>query len=405
MNILIVSSYLPYPLFSGGHIRLYNLIKELSQKHTITLVCEKRKHQTAHDNEEVKKFCKRIITVERKKQWTVKNIIKTGLSFNPFLITGHKSSEMKRLIADLLTKEHFDVIHVETFYVLQNVPETHIPIVLVEHNIEYLVYKRYLQRAPFFLRPLLGIDVMKLKINEERAWKRATKLVAVSQDEKVIMAMPNVTVVPNGVDIEQFVVKKQNQKQYTSMAKRITLPEKEILFIGDFKWVQNRDTVRWIMQDIWPYLLRAVEGEIKMTLRIVGKNIPEGLKMLKKYDSILFDENAPKQTAEIFSQADILLSPIRVGGGTSYKILEAMATGVPVVTTSLGNEGLGGRDGKEIIVADDVQTIVEKTARILRDDELYKNIAEQARKLIEEKYEWKKIAKVLDGVYESTSEG
>src|SRR3989344_9256232 len=99
MKILIVSSYLPFPLFSGGHIRLYNIVKNLSQKHEITLVCEKRENQTQIDIDEVSKICKKVYTVNRDKQWSIKNIIKTGFSLDPFLITGHKSQEMKSLIS------------------------------------------------------------------------------------------------------------------------------------------------------------------------------------------------------------------------------------------------------------------------------------------------------------------
>ncbi len=139
MKVLIVSSFLPYPLHSGGHIRLYNLIKNLSEQNDITLICEKRDAQTKEDVEEVEKICKKVITVNRKKQWSVENILKTGFSSNPFLVTGHTSSEMSAQIRDELVRENYDLIHVETFYVLQNLPKLSLPVVLVEHDIEYLV--------------------------------------------------------------------------------------------------------------------------------------------------------------------------------------------------------------------------------------------------------------------------
>jgi glycosyltransferase involved in cell wall biosynthesis len=402
MKILLVSSYLPYPLFSGGHIRLYNLVKELGKKHEITLVCEKRSYQTEKDIREVENICKRVITVPRKNQWSLKNIVGSGFSRDPFLVTGHTNTQLREEIEKVLTEEIFDLIHVETFYVIQNIPlESTLPIVLVEHNIEYLVYQRYANTAPFFLRPLLGVDIFKLKKTEEKAWERATRIVAVSEEEKEIMRKDGISVVPNGVDVERFSFKTMHKKEYHSVAKKLTLPEKELLFIGDFKWIQNRDTVKWIIQDIWPFLLRAIDGDIKIKLWIVGKNIPPSLKALNKYDGIIFDENAPDDTTDIFKRADILLSPIRVGGGTSYKILEAMASGVPVVTTGLGFEGLHAKKDEAIMVGDDVQTIVEKTARLLRDDELFFSVAKNARKAIEDYYDWKRIAKTLDDVYMS----
>ena len=207
MKILMVSSYLPYPLFSGGHIRLYNIIKNLSGNHQITLVCEKRAYQNEQDVAEVGKFCKKIITVDRKKQWTLKNIFKTGFSKYPFLVTGHTHSQMKREIKKILEKENFDLIHVETFYVMQNLPnKISIPVVLTEHNIEYLVYKRFRDEAPFYIKPLLDIDILKLKKIEEGNWRKADVAIAVSLEDKKVIEDVNdkVFIVPNGVDLNNF---------------------------------------------------------------------------------------------------------------------------------------------------------------------------------------------------------
>ncbi len=131
MKILMVSSYLPFPLLSGGNIRLYNLLKLLSKKHKITLICERRPNQTEADVKEVEKICEKVITVERKKQWSIKNIVKTGFSLNPFIITGHQSKEMTRAIKNELEKENFDLIHVETFYVMGTLTRKSTPVLLL----------------------------------------------------------------------------------------------------------------------------------------------------------------------------------------------------------------------------------------------------------------------------------
>src|ERR1700691_2436334 len=101
MKILMISSYLPYPLFSGGQVRLYNLIKELSAKHEITLICEKRPHQTQEDIAEIKKICNEVITVDRGKQWSAPNVLKAGFSTNSFLLTGHTSSVFQKKIEEV----------------------------------------------------------------------------------------------------------------------------------------------------------------------------------------------------------------------------------------------------------------------------------------------------------------
>ena len=395
MRILLVSSFLPYPLFSGGHIRLYNLIKELSKKHSITLICEKRNYQKEKDIEEVRKFCKKIITVDRKKQWSLSNILKTGFSFTPFLITGHESREMKNIIKKELNESQFDLIHVETSYVMQNILETNIPIVLVEHNVEYLVYKRFADQARLILRPFLYFDILKLKLWEEAMWKKAAKLVAVSEIEKKIMdkVRQDVEVVPNGVDIHKFKAKSEKRKAENG--------EKRILFIGEFKWVQNRDAVEWILKSIWPKIHNSqfmIHNSIK--LWIVGRHIPDSIRSLTRDKSIIFDENAPNQTEQIYEKADLLLAPIRVGGGTSFKILEGMASGVPVITTSLGN-AINAKEDSEIVIAKTPEDFVYNIKKLLEDKKLYETISQNARKLIEEKYSWEKIVEKLEYTYQS----
>ncbi len=400
MKILVVSSFLPYPLFSGGHIRLFNLIKELSKRHAITLVCEKREYQTEKDIQEVEKICKQVIVIDRKKQWSFRNITKAGFSVYPFLMVGHAQKSMRSKIEEILVKETFDLIHIETFYVMQNLPKVSIPTVLVEHNIEYLVYQRFAQGSSIAFRPLFLLDVMKMKYWEQKFWKEATRLIAVSNEEKKLMARDDVVVVPNGVDIEKFKVQSSKFKNNKK--------EKRILFIGDFKWIQNRDAVEWMLKQIWPKInseLRtpASRGEqnLELKLWIVGRSIPDSIKKLTDDRNVLFDENAPMETLEIFKQADILLSPIRVGGGTSFKILEAMASRVPVVTTSLGIEGIDARSGDDVLIADSPEGLANHTIRLLEDEEKYLRLAKNARELIEKKYDWKVIVKQLEQVYES----
>lgn len=391
MRILIISSYLPYPLFDGGRIRLYNLMKHLSKKHKITLVCEKRSYQTDKDIAEVKKLCEEVITVDHTSPWMWKNILKTGFSTYPLLLTMHTFPEMKRKIVETLNSKTFDIIHVETFYVFQNVPKTYIPIVLVEHNIEYLVYKRYAEFAPLYLRPLLYIDIKKIQYWEQKFWRKASKVVAVSEDESKLMSRDDVAVVPNGVDIDLF--------SFRDPEKIFKKKEKKVLFIGDFKWIQNRQSVEWILTEIWPLICSQfdVHGS-QLKLWVVGKNIPESLKLLGD-QTVMFDENAPKETWKIFQQAAVLLAPIRVGGGTSYKILEAMSSGTPVVTTSLGIEGIAVDKKNGCLIADDAEGLARHVVTLLQNKKQYETIAKTARSSIEKKYNWEVITEKLEKVY------
>jgi len=394
MNILMLSSFLPYPLFSGGQIRLYNLIKQLSKRHTITLIAEKRAQQTATDVAEVEKICQKVIVVERKKQWSIQNILKAGFSARPFLIVGHTDQKVQELLQKELDKKIYDVLHVETFYVMQNLPKNFaLPTVLVEHNIEYLVYKKYADNAPIFLRPFLAYDIAKLKRIEESFWKKASRLVAVSESEKAIMKRDDVVVVPNGVDVKKFAISRTKSTD-----------EIRVLFIGDFKWVQNRDAVAWILTEIWPKISSKLEvrsSKLPIMLWIVGKNIPVSLKRLTNDPAIVFDENAPDETEKIYQKSDVLLAPIRVGGGTSYKILEAMASQTPVVTTKLGAEGLEIKHEKEVLIGTTSDELAANVVKLLADKSLAEKLSQQARKMVETNYTWEEIVKKLEAVYAS----
>ena len=385
MKILVISSYLPYPLHSGGNIRLFNLIKNLQKEHEITLVCEKRNFQTQKDIDEVSRICRKVIVFDRPKAWSPRNILKAIFSLNSILLISHTYKKFAEIIADELKNGNFDLIHVETFYVMQNLPKTNTPIVLAEHNVEYIVYGRYAKNAPLYLRPAIYFDMLKLRRVEKNSWKRAKKVIAVSKEEIKIIG-ENTELVPNGVNIEKFEMKKSLSKG-----------AKTVLFIGNFKWIQNRDSSVYIIKNIWPNIVSKTKN-FKVKLWIVGKNIPDSIKRLQT-ESIIFDENAPDETELIFQKADVLLAPIRVGGGTSFKILESMATGIPVITSPLGNEGINAADGSQIIIAKKPAEFARKTVALLEDDYLYEKIARNGRKFIEENYDWKKIARKLDKIY------
>ena len=234
---------------------------------------------------------------------------------------------------------------------------------------------------------MLLYDVLKLKRKEKEAWKRVDKLIAVSNVEKKLMKRADIDVVPNGVDTQNFSFR--NFQEIPN--------EKRILYIGDFKWLQNKDALEYILKQIWP----KISSRINAKLWIVGRNIPESIKGLAQDNNIILDENNKEETPQIFSKSYLLLAPFRVAGGTSYKILEAMSSGVAIVTTHLGIEGLEAKNNVHLLSSETSLDLSNQVIELLTDHSLYKRLTLNARKFVEEKYDWKIISKKLEEVYMS----
>ena len=163
MHILMLTPYLPYPLVSGGQIRTFNLLKNLSQKHKITLfsLIKEADHNYL---ENLAPYCQNIQVFKRSAlPFTPKNILRTGFSSYPFVVMRNLVPETATAVKEELTREKYDVIHAETFYMMPNIPETKIPTILVEQTIEYLGYQSYADTTKrWYVKPFLDIDIGKI---------------------------------------------------------------------------------------------------------------------------------------------------------------------------------------------------------------------------------------------------
>lgn len=391
MKILMITPYLPYPLVSGGQIRTYNLLKNLSTKHDITLASFIRDSSEDKYREMLKPYCRQVITFKRRKAWSPINILLSAITPYPFLVSIYFDPFVKSKIKKELNSQNYDLIHAETFYVMPNIPKTKIPIFLVEQVIEYLVYQRFVEGLPFwlfFIKPLLFIDVFKIKIWEKYYWKKAKRLAAMSQEDRQFIKSINpqlkVNVVANGVDIDFF-----------AKTKKIKPKAPTVLFVGNFKWLPNRDAAKYLVEEIWPHI-RAKIANCK--LWIVGRNPPADFKKYQSKDIKI--DGSIKDIRMAYGSSNVLLAPIRNGRGTKYKILEAMATKTPIVGTPLSIEGVDAQDGKDVFIAENTKDLAKKTILILKSQTTGTNLANSAYALVSKKYNWRQISAKLDKVYQ-----
>ncbi len=390
MKILMLTPYLPYPPSSGGQIRSYNLIKQLSKKHEITL-CSLIKYESDRKfAEKLKPFCKNVYVFKRaEKPWTLSNIIKTGLSLYPFLVIRNFSGAEQSALEKIIKQENFDIIHAETFYVSPHIPKTDIPIVLVDQTIESQVYQHYVESYKFLpLRPLLFIDVLKIKYWEAHYWKKASQVVAVSERDAKVMESRvkglKVEVIPNGVGEDL-------------MGEVDVHYSKTILFAGNFAWLQNIEAARILANEVFPEILKEIPDA---KLLISGQNTDKISDL--STDNIILENLDVEDIAGVkraYQTSGVLVAPLYGPGGTRLKILGAMAAKLPVVTTSVGISGIEAQDGESFMRGETTKELAKTTVKLLQDKELYKKIAINGRKLVEKNYAYRAISEKLDNIY------
>lgn len=394
----MLTPYLPYPPTSGGQVRSYNLIKNLAKKHKITLFSLVKDEEEKSYLREIELYCEEVKIFERPKHpWAIKNILKTGFGFYPFLMIRNFSNEEKKSLRDLLAKEKFDLIHAENFYVMPHLPKTDIPILLTEQTILYQVFKHFVEALPkhlFWLKPILMIDVWKLKYWEGHYWRKADFLAAASSDDLVFFQSlspgKKVEIIPNGVDYQRF-----SQKIYPKNN------EPTILFgAADFHWMQNEEGAKILLDKIWPVIKKEVHNA---RLWIVGKIAPQVLAEYQGQKDILIQEIADSR--EAYQKSWLLVAPMRSGGGSRTKFFEAMASGLPIITTPEGAEGIPAKNNDQIIIENNLALLAKKTIQLLKNYTLAEKIGKRGKEFVRNNYDWNQSALKLDQLYQKIGNG
>lgn len=393
MRILMLTPYLPYPLLSGGQIRTYNLLKKLASKHEVTLFALIKHHSETQHIAELEQYCSEVRVFKRsEKPFTIKNIIKTGISSYPFLVIRNHVRDVTNAVESWINAHHPDLIHAETFYMMPHIPDTSIPIILVEQTIEHLGYESYVQKAPALLRPILNLDVRKIKYWEEYYWKNSTRLVVMSQDDKRYIAdtigeEKKIEVVENGVDTEWFHEVSREEPEIPT-----------VLSVGTFKWLPNIEAVEYLVESIWPLVVAEIPT---VRLKIVGNEPTKKVLNYQENDQTIHVLGRVPDIRHAFATAHVLVAPVLSGKGTRYKVLEAMASGTPVVATPTAVEGLNVTHGTHCLIGSTPEELAAHIADLLKNARRRTALAKAGKEFVSTHYDWKLISAKLDEIYKN----
>ena len=395
MNILFLSPWLPWPPFSGARIRILETLRYLSRGHRVTLLSTVRRTEEVEQASALNGSCERIVTtVLSNRTQAVLRRLSLGLVRGRALIQSfHYDSNLAQQVSRLTSQDSWDIIHVEfpflAPYMSAVSPRSRAKKVLSMHNIESVRFHRELQFAsPMARRILIRCDRFFFESWEKRAIRRFDGITGVSElDRRWIQRYAPtaaVELVPNGVDTQYFS---------SAWSSKPGLP---LVFTGQMDHPPNVDAVVWFCNEILPILRRKAPG---LCIKIVGSKPHQKVLELGKKEGV----EVTGEVADIrpyLAESSALVVPLRSGGGTRLKILQAMAMGRPVVSTTLGAEGLDVTPEENILIADTPDQFVNHILRLLASPETASRLGTAGRRLVVQKYDWPLCLRRLESLYD-----
>lgn len=396
MKILVLTTKSPYPLNEGRALRTYNLIKQTAKRHEVYLLTFVQTQEEVDGIPHLREICRHVdatpLHMECGRVALAADMVLDLLGTAPLHAVKYRSATMRRKMAALMSEHKFDLVHLDMLHLGEYMalcPDT--PVVLVEHNVESaLLARRVANTANPLAKFYLQYQYLKLRRFEAGSCRRANHVVAVSdldaRDIRELAGISGVTVIPNGVDSSYFA--------------DLELPEvpNSLVYVGGMNWFPNLDAMRYFCAEILP---RIAERIPDVSLTIIGKN-PDGLAIRELKDSPrvriagMVDDIRP-----IVSAASAFIVPLRIGGGTRLKILDALSMSKALVSTSVGCEGLEAVPGKHLLVADEPAAFADAVIRVLKDRDLRRALGRSGRDFVKRKYEWDVVARELDALYEN----
>lgn len=391
MRVLIVDEEIPWPLNTGKRLRTFNLIQRLQKKHHITYLCYGETGSSLPDCPNVELVSIPSPVLEQRGVRFYTALLANLMSGNPYIVDRHFSRLFANKAIQLASSGKFDLIHCEWTPYTENVISLldKYPSVLSAHNVEAQIWERYHKAETNLLKKAyINIQWRKLRRYEEKSARRYTMVTTVSApDQQVFInkyGCSNVTVVPNGVDQNYFSPLNRPQKPSS------------MVFTGSMDWRPNQDGVRYFIEEIFPLIRRNIP---EATFTVVGRKPPQWLIDMAGRSAGVVVTGTVDDVRPYIAESTLYVVPLRVGGGSRLKILEAMSMSRIVLSTTVGAEGLDVADGKNILLSDTPKDFADKACTILGNPGAYQGYAISGRELIMERYTWDAISDVMDSVW------
>lgn len=400
MNILWLKTELLHPVDKGGKIRTYNMLKELKRDHQITYLTldEDASEDAVAAADE---YCHELIRIPHAGRAKFTPGFYSDLLFNipselPYAIAKYKSTEMRNRIKERLSRGDVDVLICDFLTPAVNLDFSFdCPAVLFQHNVEAMIWKRHYQVQKHVGKKIyLYAQWLKMRAFEKRLCRKFDAVIAVSAEDRDQMradySLDAIFDVATGVDTDFFKPKHVTKRDPTNL-----------VFTGSMDWLPNDDAIRYFTDEILPIVRRTVPN---VSLTIVGRNPSPYLTELTKKDPFINVTGRVDDVRPYMEKAAAYVVPLRIGGGTRLKIYEAMAMEKPIVSTTVGAEGLPLQNGVELLLADNAESFAEAIVKLLKEPGFADRIGTRAACTVRERFGWQRVAKEFSQICENTLE-
>lgn len=390
LRVLVLDEEPPYPPDAGKRIRTWNLLRRLAQRHQVSLLCYGTRANSAVAALEAAGICVYLVPIPATiaAPGLYLRLLANVFSRYPYSVDKHYSDEFQRCFQELVASHTFDLVHCEwTPYARYLRDFQSCPVLIATHNVESQIWiRRALQSRSALERQFFGLQATRMERFERQALRRAQAVTAVTQQDRHQMqswGIQNPRLVENGVDLD-----------YYSFS--ATGDDSQILFLASLDWYPNRDALDYFLEEIMP-LVRSARPEVKFV--IVGRRPPDNL--VKRVAELPCTELAADvpDVRPYLRQATVVVVPLRIGGGSRLKILESLAAGKAVVSSSIGAEGLQVQHNLHLRLADEPREFASSVLELLGSAAERTRLGSNGRQLVTSHYSWDKMADALESAW------